>query len=248
MNTSELIAATADLQQRLGLREGLLAFLWSDAEPKGYRLPAAGTQACIIGALPRARRGQTVYCDKEHFGCGGCGYYLGFAPPRPTIDAFVSTGIPGQMEGEHYKKSPELVRRMREANPPPVPPARFAVFKPVAGLAPDERPEVIFYFGNGDELSGLVSLANYDRADDAVACVFASGCGTLITRPLNEAKRDLPRAVLGLFDPSARPCVGMEELSFSAPLALWEQMLINAPESFLTTETWARVRGRLTGA
>lgn len=248
MNTLELIHATADLRQRIGLREGPLAFLWSDQEPEGYRLPSSDTHVCLIHALARTRRGQTVYADKEHYGCGGCGYYLGFTPPRPTIDQFVSTGIPGQMAGERYKKTPELVRVLREANPPPVPPARFAVFKPVARLTAEERPEVIFVFGNGDEMAGLVCLANYDRDDDAVVCAFGSGCGTLITRPLNEAKRQPPRAVLGLFDPSARPGVGADELTFAAPLALWEQMLTNAPESFLITETWAKIRQRLTGS
>jgi hypothetical protein len=67
----------------------------------------------------------------------------------------------------------------------------------------------------------------------------------MITRALYEAKSPQPRGVLGLFDPSARPCVAADELSFSAPLALWEEMLGNAEESFLRTKTWETVRRRI---
>lgn len=246
MDVPSLIAAAADLRERIGLREELLGFFYSDRQPDGYRVPG-GQQICLIAALAHARRGETVYCDQEHFGCRGCGYYLGFTPPAPYIDQFVSTGIPGQMAGEHYKKSPDLVRRYREGNAPQPAPAAYAVFKPVSRLAPDERPEVLFTFASPDELAGLVCLANYARPEDAVLCTFGSGCGTLITRPLLEARRDPPRAILGLFDPSARPCVPADRLTFSAPLVVWEEMFANAAESFLKTGTWSKVRRRIAG-
>ena len=245
MDTAELIAATQDLRAMVGLKEDPIAFFYSDRQPDGYR-PTEGKWSCLVAHLARARRGETVFFDVEHYGCGGSGYYLGYTPPLPHIDAFVSTGIPGEMEGERYKKSPALMREYRETHPPRQNPPAYAVFKPVPALALDERPEVILYFATADELSGLVFLANYPRADEAVVCAFASGCGGLVTRPLNEAQHQPPRAVLSLFDPSARPFVPATELSFSAPVAMWEEMLENRVESFLGTPTWAKVRQRLT--
>lgn len=93
-------------------------------------------------------------------------------------------------------------------------------------------------------MAGLLGLAEYARAEDALIAPFGSGCSTLVTYPLAEGKRALPRAVLGIFDPSARPDLAPEELSFAAPLALWEEILGNAEDSFLSTLAWARLRTR----
>lgn len=246
METSELIAATADLRELVGLKEEPLAFFYSDREPEGYR-PTEGIWECLVANLPRALQGETVYVDKGHYGCGGCGYYLGFIPPSPQVDYFVSTGIPGQMEGERYKKSPELVRMYRESNAIQPAPAPYAVFKPVLKLAAEEHPEVVICFGSADELAGLVGLANYHRVEDAVICPFGSGCGSAVARPLVEARTEQPRAVLGMFDPSARPFLPPDHLSFAAPVALWTEMLENARESFLQRGAWAKVRKRLVG-
>jgi hypothetical protein len=90
-----------------------------------------------------------------------------------------------------------------------------------------------------------VGLAGYARGEDAVIVPFGAGCSTIVTYPLAEARRDPPRAVLGMFDPSARPYLAADELSFAVPLAMWEEMLGNAEESFLITPTWAKIRNRI---
>jgi uncharacterized protein (DUF169 family) len=221
-----------------------LAFFWSDEEPAGHR-PEEGQWACVVALLGRARRGETVYFDAEHFGCGGAGYYLGFCEASPTVDYFVSTGIPGQMEGEHYKRSPELVRAARALYPPPLSGGCFGVVKRFSALAEGEVPEVVICFPTPDELAGLAMLAGYARSDDAVICPWASGCGSLITRPLLEGQSTEPRAAVGLFDPSSRIFMREHEMSFAAPRVLWEEMLGNAEESFLKTETWAKLRRRI---
>ena len=244
MTTAELIAGTARLGEMIGLRHEPLAFYYSDVAPPGFQ-PKPETRRCLIAVLSRARRGETVFFDRDTTGCPGGSTYLGFCEARPEIDQFVSTGIPGKMEGEHYKESPELVRAFREAHPPLPAPARYAVFTPVSALVEGQVPLVILCFASPDELAGLVGLAGYARADDSILAPFGSGCGVLISRALYEAKNPQPRGVLGMFDPSARPYVQADELSFSAPLALWEEMLDNAEESFLQTKTWATLRRRI---
>ena len=48
---------------------------------------------------------------------------------RPEFEYFLSYGIPGKMEGERYKKSPELVREALKMLPSFAAPGRFIVFK-----------------------------------------------------------------------------------------------------------------------
>jgi hypothetical protein len=51
--------------------------------------------------------------------------------------------------------------------------------------------------------------------------------------------------VLGLFDVSARPHVGGDELTFSIPIQRFIQMVGYMDESFLITKSWEKVRLRL---
>jgi len=247
LGLATLKQGTARLCERIGLRQEPVAFFYSDVKPDGS-CPGEGRHECVFALLHRVRRGETVYFDKDHFGCFGGGYYLGFCPASPTIAEFVSCGIPGELEGEHYKKSPDLVRAAQKACPVRPAPAPYAVFRPLSHLAEGEVPLVLSCFATPDELAGLVFLAGYARADDAIHVPFSSGCGSLVAWPLNESERPQPRATLGMFDPSARPFMPAGELSFSTPLALLEEMLGNAEESFLSTPTWAKLRRRITKA
>lgn len=246
MNIHEIRSATAKLRDLIGLHQEPLAFFYSDIEPSGFR-PTKGRWACILAVMGRARRGETIYFDAEHVGCGGGGYYLGLCGRMPKVEYFVSTGIPGEMEGEHYKKSPEIMLKTMERYPALPAPARYAVVKPLSAMTESETPEVIICLATPDQLSGLVMLAGFARDEDAVVCAWASGCGSIISRPLLEAQREQPRAVVGLFDPSSRLFLPENEMTFAAPRALWEEMLGNADDSFLGTETWAKVRKRIAG-
>lgn len=57
------------------------------------------------------------------------------------------------------------------------------------------------------------------------------------------AKR--PRAVIGMFDPSARPCVDEDVLSFAIPMKRIEKITEYMEESFLITDTWSVVSKRI---
>ena len=57
-------------------------------------------------------------------------------------------------------------------------------------------------------LSGLFTLANYDEPQPyGVIAPFGAGCASIVDYPYKEIKAPQPRAVLGMFDVSARPCV-----------------------------------------
>jgi len=76
---------------------------------------------------------------------------------------------------------------------------------------------------------------------------FGPGCGTIVLYPYLERTRPRPRAVIGMFDVSARPCVPETELTFATPMARFREMVGNMEESFLITRTWARVKRRIAG-
>jgi len=104
----------------------------------------------------------------------------------------------------------------------------------------------VIFFARPDVLSGLFTLAGFDTADpNGVFTPFAAGCGSIVQYPYLERSSDSPRAVIGLFDVSARPFIPEDLLSFSVPLRKFETMIDNMDESFLTTESWRKIQKRI---
>jgi len=105
---------------------------------------------------------------------------------------------------------------------------------------------VVIFFALPDVLSGLFTLSGFDESDvNAVIAPFCAGCGSIVHWPFLEQQAERPRAVLGMFDVSARPYVQKQLLTFAAPMRKFSRMLDNMDESFLTTHSWERVKARL---
>jgi len=237
------------LVDALGMTEYPIVFRYTDDLPAGTLLPPEGQHVCLFALLGRTRReGTPVAFSRTHHGCRGGGYYLGFLEkPREGIEYFLSCGIPGQMEGERYLKTPELARaRFARAGGPPAP-RKFALFTRADLTRTGDPPEIVIFFVPPDGLAGLHMLANFDREDEAVIAPFSSGCGAIVTYPRKEEKQERPHAVLGLFDPSARPFAERDILTFALPWRTFQRMAGNVEESFLTTKTWNVLRKRSRG-
>jgi uncharacterized protein (DUF169 family) len=234
-------------QETLGLGESPLGIYYTEEKPKGVT-PKEGISGCMIRLLQNARKkGKVVYFDKSHFGCPGGAYYMGFLEsPRPNIEYFLSCGIPGEMEGERYIKTPERAREYFARMKPRPAPATYCVFKPIEQFQGGIEPEVVAFFAPPDILSGLFTLTNYAlERTDAVYAPFGSGCGTILTYPLKETGKEQPRAVLGMFDVSARPMVEKDVLTFAMPYSVFLKLLENVSGSFLQTESWKKVLQRI---
>jgi len=234
-------------REMLGLKESPFGIYYTNDQPEGLT-PKEGISGCMMGLLQSARKkGATVYFDKEHFGCPGGAYYMGFfASPRPKIEYFLSCGIPGEMEGERYIKTPERAKEYFTRLIPRRAPAAYCVFKPIDQFQKDTVPEVVVFFGTPDILSGLFTLTNYAlERTDAVSAPFGSGCGTILTYPLKEAGKEQPHAILGMFDVSARPMIEKEILTLAMPYPVFLKLLDNASGSFLETESWKKVLQRI---
>jgi len=204
-------------------------------------------ERCLIGNLNQVRDGKTFVYSSKSPGCAGGKRYAGFTRTlRPNFEYFLSCGLPGKMEGERYKKTPELVNNYLKDNPPFEAEGKYMVFKRWDKLNDAEQPAAVIFFATPDVLSGLFTLANYDSPDPhAVIAPMGSGCSSIIAYPMVEAKSDRPRCVLGMFDVSARPSVPKNTLTFTIPEKRFEQMIENMDESFLITASWENVQQRL---
>lgn len=224
----------------------ICAFYTEQVREEDRRL-STSEHRCLIGNLNRVRDGFPYVYDAETPGCTGGKRYSGFSRAlRPKFEYFLSCGIPGEVEGERYKKTPDLVRAYLDNNPPFQAPARHLVFKRWDRVAADEQPLIVIFFATPDVLAGLYTLANYDRADPhGVIAPMGSGCASILQHPLVEADRPHPRCVLGMFDVSARPHVPPNTLTFAAPMRRFEQMVRDMDESFLITPSWQAVARRL---
>jgi len=207
----------------------------------------AAPPRCIINGLMSVFEGETLSCTGETVGCSGGKRYLGFADSiRPNFEYFLSYGITGKMKGERYVKTPEMVRQIMSNSPPFKAPASYIVFKRWDKLEKPDNPDVVIFFATPDVMAGLFTLARYDETRiDPVIAPFGSGCSTIVQTPYLESKKDNPRAVIGMFDPSARIYVPKETLSFAVPYLKFERMVNNMEESFLNTETWTNIRKRI---
>jgi len=226
-----------------------VAFYYAAEGPPEKPRPDRAAGPCLIGHLDEARRGKPLYLDIDAIGCPGGRRYLGFAQElRPGFEHFLSCGIPGKMEGERYKKSPELVLELMKQQPKFVAPAPWAVFKRWDTLTEADSPAVVIFIARPDVLAGLFTLANFDAPDPyAVVAPFSAGCGSIVQYPYREGLAARPRAVVGMFDISARPYFPADTLSFAAPWPMFERMAANMDESFLITGSWAKVRARMNG-
>jgi uncharacterized protein (DUF169 family) len=224
-----------------------IVFYYTDEEGHAGLVNPGSVPRCIIAALSLVRKGKVLCFDSESIGCFGGKRYLGFREKiRDDFEYFLSCGIPGKVKGERYKKTPELVAEWIKQTPLFRAPARFIVFKRWDMLEQSDEPDVVIFFARPDTLSGLFTLANFDEVDPNV--VFApsgSGCSSIVPYPYLEKDSSRPRAIIGMFDVSARPFVQENVLSFSVPTSKFVRMVENMKESFLVTDSWKKVQRRI---
>jgi len=224
-----------------------ITFYYADEATHAEPVKPTPGHRCVICDLTQVRNGKSIYLSADSTGCGGGKRYLGFAQEiMPDFEYFLSCGIPGKLEGERYKKTPELVKEAMKNMPQFEAPAKFIVFKRWDMLEETDDPEVVVFFVQPDVLSGLFTLANFDEVEEnGVFAPFAAGCGSIVHYPYLEKDYPRPRGVIGMFDVSARPCVPEEILTFSVPMKKFTAMIDNMEESFLITDSWSKVKKRI---
>ena len=123
---------------------------------------------------------------------------------------------------------------------------KYIIFKRWDKLNKNDEPEVVIFFAKPDVLSGLFTLANYDRVETTgVIAPFGAGCSSIVHYPSLERDKSKPMCVLGMFDPSARPAELKDTLSFAIPMKRFLQLIDYMEESFLITNTWKKINERI---
>jgi hypothetical protein len=238
----------AQWKKYFGNSELPVTFYFSEGTGGVKKMPRANGRSCLICELARVRKGESLCYNEAALACQGARRYTGYsAEMSSTFRYFLSCGIEGKVTGERYKISPAVVDETMKIHHRLPAGKRNIVFKRWDKLNESDNPEVVIFFAQGEVLSGLFTLANFDRVDPngGVIAPFGAGCGSIIHYPFLEKDNENPRCVLGMFDPSARPCVPDNVLSFAAPFKRFVQLVRYIDESFLTTPTWDKVRKRI---
>lgn len=224
-----------------------IVFFYTDDPGDIARANHPKGSSCIICELAVVRNGKSLAWNINSLACGGARRYFGYTQQmRPEFKSFLSTGIPGKVEGERYLRTPEMVGELLGNIRWFPAKGKYIVFKRFDQLTPEEDPLAVIFFAKPDVLSGLFTLANFDQVmGDGVIAPFGSGCGIIVYQAMMESEKENPRAILGMFDPSARSCVPKDTLSFTIPMKKFERMTGYIEESFLITETWQGVKKRL---
>lgn len=203
--------------------------------------PESRVPRCMIGAIRKVCEGEALTLTAENVQCGGGGLYTAFRPMMERVPLFVS-------ETEHYKQTPEQVRKYVESLDIELTQKPYLNFQRVDRLTSWEGVEAVVFFATPDILSGLCTWAFYDNdADDAVVTKFASGCAAVITFATVENRKGGRRTFLGMFDPSARPLVPKNELTFAVPMSRFGEMLQTMADSALNQRAFSVVKRRIDG-
>ena len=196
---------------------------------------------CMVGAIRKVCDGEPLTLSADNVLCGGGGLYTAFAPMPDRVPVFVS-------ETEHYKQSKEQVEEyiarldIRLSEKPYL---NFVRMDHIDNL---DEVEGILFFAVPDVLSGLCSWAFYDNNDDDAVCTrFASGCCSIVAFAVKENAEGGRRCFIGMLDPSARPLVPKDELTFTIPAGRFKEMMNTMERSALFQKAYSIVRKRING-
>ncbi len=197
---------------------------------------------CFFKGFESVRNGETLSLSLETIGCGGGKFYTGFTDMPEHVPNFVSLK-------EKYKKTPEMVIDFIEQLKVPKTEKKYLNFARIDTIDNNKLNslEGLIFLATPDILSGLCTWAYFDNnSEEAVVSLFGSGCSATITRAVTENQKNGKRTFLGLFDPSVRPHIDENVLSFVIPLSRFREMYYTLRDSCLfNTHAWSKVRKRI---
>lgn len=207
--------------------------------------PFADTEkinGCFFKGMATVRKGNPISLSLETMTCGGGKFYTGFTDMPERIPNFVSLK-------EKYKETPEMVIDFVECLGVPRADKNYLNFVRIDKTESFAGMEGLLFFATPDILSGLTTWAYFDNnSEDAVSAPFGSGCSSVITQAVNENKRNGRRTFIGMFDPSARPCLESNILSYVIPITRFREMYHTMRDSSLfNTHAWGKIRERING-
>ena len=222
-------------------------FFYSDDDKYEEFLVGKKGFACMVAQIAPVLKGRTVAFSAGTISCKSGIRASGFpAEYSDDFRYFLSCGKNGESEGLRLKKTPAMVDAYMKTSPDAEAQGKYIIFKRWDRVEEGEDPEVVIFYSSPDVLSGLYCLFGFDSSDRfGVIAPFSSGCGSIINFPLKEQRSSEQRAVIGMFDISARPGVPENTLSFALPMERFRIMIQDMDESFLSTGHWRRLLQRI---
>lgn len=209
----------------------------------GYRdIPVSEIKTvpkCLVGSISNVRHGESLTLSADNVICGGGGLYTAFTDMPERVPVFVS-------EIEHYKKTKEMVVDYVEGLNIQLTTKPYLNFVRIDNLEDWSQAEALLFFASPDMLAGLCSWAFYDNnSADAVVTQFSSGCASIVTRAISENKSGGRSCFIGMLDPSARPLIPENELTFTIPMSRLLEMLKTIDDSALYQKAFSTLRRRI---
>ena len=194
---------------------------------------------CLVGSISNVRHGDSLTLSADNVICGGGGLYTAFTEMPERVPIFVS-------EVEHYKKTKEMVVDYVRGLNIELTKKPYLNFVRIDNLKEWNDAEALLFFATPDILAGLCSWAFYEnKSADAVVTQFSSGCAAIVTRPIRENKTNGRSCFIGMLDPSARPLIPENELTFTIPMCRLIEMLNTMEESSLYQKAFSALRRRI---
>ncbi len=211
----------------------------NNAEFPNAPKPNSKGYTCIFAQIAPVRNGRARAFNKENLGCFGSFLPFGFVTEvTEDVKNYVCNV-------ERVKKSYDHLDSVYKHRPPKQASGKYLVFKRWDTLEEPDNPQVVFFFGNQDVITGLHGLANFDSTTPySVIAPFGTGCDSIVGYPMQELESEQPKAVLGPLDPSVRIYFKPDILTFSAPWPMFLRMQDNMDKSFLITDSWSKVKSR----
>ncbi len=212
-----------------------IAFGYSDTPVSEIR----SVPKCLVGSISNVRHGNSLTLSAENVICGGGGLYTAFTEMPERVPIFVS-------EVEHYKKTKEMVVDYVQGLNIELTQKPYLNFVRIDNLKEWSDAEALLFFATPDILAGLSSWAFYDNnSADAVVTQFSSGCASIVTRAISANKSGGRSCFIGMLDPSARPLIPENELTFTIPMCRLMEMLETMDDSSLYQKAFSALRRRI---
>jgi hypothetical protein len=236
------------LKEKLHLAYMPVGFSITDQVPDDAISFKKSGNGCIAPLIFSAAKGKKVAIGHGSTGYPCSAFYLGYSEwIFPGIEYFLSQGpFPGR-ECERFIKTPEIAKEYVKSFKAEAETKGTYLFKSLDSFTGGEIPEVVIFFANPDQMSALVFLLHYNSPQfaDRVTTNLASACMSLVTIPLQYARKGQKKAFWGLHDIAIRNSFPADIMSLAMPYELYMEMCSTLDESFLFTEKWNKLLERI---
>ena len=237
---------STEIQEKLGMRLSPVGMLFSEKMPDDSLHIKKKGVGCITPLIFQSAKGKVVAFNNDTTGWPCSSFYLGYSDwIFPGIEKFLSNESVHGREPERFLKNPKIAKKFVESYIPSKLRSNTIIFKPLELFTKNEKPEIVIFFANADQLSALVYLVTFGApAEERITTQFASACMSVFTVPLKYANEGKKRAVWGLHDVSARKNLPKDLMSFSLTYNLFMEVYNNINDSFIMTENWEKLKHR----